>query len=162
MDAFAYWLEHTTLAYWITQIPWVWPAGETLHFIGMALLIGAVGTVDLRMLGVAKGFPFAPLHQLVRWGIFGFVVNLITGVMFFIGIPTQYVHNQAFFWKMVFIALAGVNVLVFYVTTFHKIEDMGPGEEAPRSAKIIAGTSLFLWAAVMYMGRMLPFLGNAF
>src|SRR5690349_18337953 len=106
LDALSAYLENTTLSHWITLIPWVWPAGETLHFMGMALLIGAVGVVDLRMLGIGKGFPFAPLHDLVRWGILGFVINVITGVMFFIGIPSQYVHNVAFFWKMLFIALA--------------------------------------------------------
>jgi hypothetical protein len=64
---------------------------------------------------------------------------------------------------MLFIALAGTNVLAFYFTgIFRTVEKLGPGEEAPGSAKVIAAVSLFLWIGVMYLGRMLPFLGDAF
>ena len=67
--------------------PWVWPTCETLHFIGMALLMGVVGVIDLRMLGVMKSLSFAPLHRLLPWGIAGFVINLTTGLMFLPEIP---------------------------------------------------------------------------
>jgi len=43
-----------------------------------------------------------------------------------------------------------------------KVAALGPGDDAPALAKVIAGTSLFLWLAVMYMGRMLPYIGNSF
>jgi hypothetical protein len=68
------------------------------------------------------------------------------------------------FWaKIAFILLAGVNVLLFYVSgIFQAVETLGAGEDAPRGAKAIAATSLFLWVGVMFWGRMLPFLGVAF
>jgi hypothetical protein len=99
----------------------------------------------------------------VRWAVLGFVINLLTGIMFFAGNPFQYINNVAFGWKIAFIMLAGINVLLFYVTgVFRKVEALGAGGEAPTSAKIIAAASLFLWVAVMYMGRMLPYIGNSF
>jgi hypothetical protein len=59
--------------------------------------------------------------------------------------------------------LAGINVAVFYVTGIsRKVQALGPGDDAPFSAKVVAGASLFLWIAVMYMGRMLPYIGNSF
>ena len=60
-------------------------------------------------------------------------------------------------------ALAAVNLAVFYVTGIARtVDGLGPGDDAPASAKIIAATSLFLWVGVMFWGRMLPFIGNAF
>jgi hypothetical protein len=161
--AFSNWLKSTELSWAVRHFPWIWPASETLHFMGLAMLIGAVGLVDLRMLGVAKGVPFAALHKLVPWGIAGFVINTITGILFFAGDPFQYINNIAFGLKILFILLAGLNMAAFYLFgVFRTAEALGPGDDAPLSAKVIAGSSLFLWIGVMYLGRMLPFIGNAF
>jgi hypothetical protein len=142
---------------------WIWPACESLHFIGLALLIGNVGLLDLRLLGVNDGLSVAPLARFVRWGVLGFLINAVTGIAFFVGNPFQYINNVAFGFKVVFIALAGVNVLVFYASGLaRQVEALGPGDEAPLAAKIVAAASLFLWVAVMYMGRMLPYIGNSF
>jgi hypothetical protein len=163
MQPFAVWLASTRLSGFVTGHSWVWPACETLHFMGLALLIGNVGLLDLRLLGVAKQLPLVPLSRFVRWAVLGFVINLLTGIMFFAGNPFQYINNVAFGWKIAFIMLAGVNVLLFYVTgVFRKVEALRPGDDAPISAKIIAAASLFLWVGVMYMGRMLPYIGNSF
>jgi hypothetical protein len=162
MEAFVDWLRTTNLSQFMTTYTWAWPATETLHFIGLALLIGPIGLVDLRMLGLAKNVPFGPLHRLVMCGIAGFLILAATGVMFFVGIPEQYINNIAFQFKMVFVLLAGLNVLAFYVTVYEKAEALKPGEDAPTAAKVIAGVSLFLWVGVIYFGRMLPFIGNAF
>jgi hypothetical protein len=164
VESFSTWLKGTSLS-WAAAggYPWLWPASETLHFIGMTLLIGIVGLLDLRVLGFVKGLPIAPLNRLLPWGILGFFINLITGVIFFAGDPFQYIHNNVFWAKMAFIAIAGVNVGIFYLTDISRqVDEVGPGEDAPRSAKIIAAASLFLWFGVMYFGRMLPFLGGAF
>ena len=157
------WLTSTQLSAFVNAHAWVWPACETLHFIGLALLIGNVGVLDLRLLGVQKGMPVIPLNAFVRWGVAGFVINLLTGILFFVGNPAQYVTNIAFGYKLAFMALAGVNVLIFYATGLSRtVALLGPGDDAPVFAKVIAGTSLFLWLAVMYMGRMLPYIGNSF
>ena len=150
--------------WWVViAYPWVWPASETLHFIGLAMLIGVVGLMDLRLLGLAKRLPFAPLHRLLPWGIAGFGICLVTGSLFFAGDPFQYIHNPVFWFKLLFIILTGANVLAFYLSgVFRRVEDLGRGEDAPLAAKLIAATSLVLWVGVMYLGRMLPFLGDAF
>jgi hypothetical protein len=59
-------------------------------------------------------------------------------------------------------ALAGINALLFELTVLPRIHVLGPFDEAPSAAKLIAATSLALWIAVMFFGRMLPFLGEAF
>ena len=123
----------------------------------------AVGVFDLRILGMAKGLPVGPIQRLMPWAILGFLINLVTGFLFFAGDPFQYIHNIAFAFKLLFIALAGVNVIVFYVTGLYRhVDGIGPGHDAPLAAKFVAAASLFLWIGVMYWGRMLPFIGNAF
>jgi hypothetical protein len=163
IQTFSVWLKSTTLSWFVLHYPWVWPACETLHFVGLAMLVGVIALMDLRLLGLGKSAPFAPFHKLLPWAISGFGICLLTGSMFFAGDPFQYIHNVVFWLKMLFILLAGLNVLAFYVTgVFRTVEVLGPGEDAPMSAKVIAAVSLFLWVGVMYLGRMLPFLGDSF
>lgn len=142
---------------------WVWPTCQTLHFFGLILLFGNIGLLDLRMLGLMKELPAKPLNRFVQWGVLGFGINLLTGIIFFVGQPNQYIGNKAFYAKLLLIVFAGLNVGAFYATgVFRRVEMLGPGDDAPALAKTIAGTSLFLWIGVMYCGRMLTFLGNAF
>jgi hypothetical protein len=162
MDALATWLETSKLAVFINNTNWLWSICETLHFIGMALLIGCVGILDLRMLGVGKELAVGPLHRLIPYGIAGFLLNVITGIMFFVAIPRQYMYNVSFIAKVSLIAIAGINVLVFYATVYKAAERLGPGDDAPLKAKIAAVVSLTSWFGVMYFGRMLPFIGDAF
>ena len=64
VESFAVWLKTTGLNAFVVHYSWVWPASETLHFIGLAMLLGVVGLLDLRLLGLAKRLPVAPLHHL--------------------------------------------------------------------------------------------------
>ncbi len=163
IDPFARWIQTTELSFVMKDNQWLWAGCETIHFLGLALMVGAIGVLDLRMLGVAKQIPLRPLHRLVPWGILGFAMNLVTGIMFYAADAMQYSHNIAFQFKMLFVGLAGLNVLYFYATGLsHRIEELGPGADAPLSAKIVAATSLIMWFGVMYWGRMLPFIGTAF
>jgi uncharacterized membrane protein len=131
-----------------------WAFMMDMHFIGLALLVGTIGVLDLRMLGFAKKLPIGPLHQLVPWALVGFGINLVTGVLAFIGMPTFYTYDVAFWLKMSAIMLLGLNVAAFYLTdTFETVEGLGPGEDAPPLAKFIAATSLFLCFAVIAFGR---------
>jgi hypothetical protein len=102
---------------------------------------------------------FLDIHWLLPWGVLGFVVNSVTGMLFFVGQVGQYIENASFHMKVVFILLAGANVL--YLTLFDEVWALGPGDNAPQSAKLVAASQVFLWIGVIYFGRMLPYLGNA-
>jgi len=100
----------------MVNLKWGWPASETVHFIGLSLLFGVVLLVDLRMLGFLKGVPFSALHRLLPWGVLGFGVNVVTGILFFVGAPPDfYVNNPVFIWKLALILVAGANALYFTV-----------------------------------------------
>ena len=138
----------------MTANKWWWAFMMDLHFVGLVLLIGTVGILDLRMLGFAKQIPIDPLHRLVPWAMAGFGLNLVTGVLAFTGMDQYYTYDWAFWLKMLAIMLLGLNVAAFYLTgAFDSVEGLGPGDDAPPFAKFIAATSLFLWFTVITLGR---------
>jgi len=155
--AFLQWLPTTTVADVMNNTRWAWPVAESLHFIGLSLLIGTVGSFDLRLLGVGKGIPFAALHRLIPWGIAGFALNIITGVSFFTAAPFLFAYNPSFQLKVLFITLAGLNVVLFYTATFRNLLELGPHDSAPLRAKLAGGLSLACWVAVITCGRLLTF-----
>jgi len=154
------WLTTTAIAAFVINTSWVWQASETVHFIGMCLLIGVLLAVNLRVLGMIKRVPFQALHRLLPLAILGFGLNAASGMLFFVAAPDQYTQNPSFFWKLAFIFVAGVQV--FYLTVFDKTWVLGPGDDAAVTPKIVAASGLFLWFGVVFWGTMLPFLGLRF
>jgi hypothetical protein len=154
------WLTSATIADFVTEYPWVWPAAETLHFIGLCLVFGVLLSVNLRILGAMKALSFATLHRLLPWGILGLGLNLVTGMMFFIAAASQYTENIAFLWKVIFLGLAGAHFL--YLTVFTNTWTLEAGDEAAPLDKLVAVAGIGSWVGVIYWGRMLPFIGNAF
>ncbi len=138
------------------QQSWVWPASETIHFLGMAILFGVTLLVCLRMLGMMKSIPFAAVHRLLPLAVLGFVMNVISGMTFFIASPGMYVSNAGFIAKIAFILIAGICAL--YFTIFEKPWRVGPEKDAPLVAKIVAVGYMASLLGVMYFGRMLPFM----
>lgn len=136
---------------------WGWPTVESLHFLGLSLLIGAVGLFDLRMLGVARGIPMGQLHRFIPWGVGGYLLNVSTGFLFVTSAPDQYVYNPAFQVKLSLMAIAGVNVLVFYRFTFAAVKERAPDDGAPLAAKIAAAVSLACWLGVIVCGRLITY-----
>jgi hypothetical protein len=154
------WLSAESIGSFVTGQVWVWPASEALHFIGLWLLFGVVVLINLRMLGMLKGMPFAAVHRLLPWAVLGLGINIFTGMAFVIAAPSQYMENVAFFWKIGLLLLAGANVL--YLTVFDGPWVIREGQDPPLLDKAMAATALAAWVGVMYFGRMLPFIGNAF
>ena len=131
-----------------------WPIAESLHFIGLSLLLGTIGIVDLRLLGYARVVPLLALHKLTRFGVIGFAMNVVTGFAFFISAPDQYLYNPAVQLKMLCILIAGANMVVFYAFVW-------PGIRASQTvsllARVCAGVSLSAWLGVILFGRLITF-----
>ncbi len=160
-----YWLKWPMIESFLKAYAWAWPLMEVMHFVGLCLLLGIVGMFDLRLLGFAKAIPVQALNRLVPWGVFGFVLCVISGLAFTLGISanvgvhpyTVLVNDVYLQWKLAFIALAGLNLFVFYVSgAAREAETVQAGQDAPFRVKVIAGASIFLWVGVMYFGRLIP------
>ena len=160
MYGFISWLEATSIATTLRNSTWVWPACESIHFIGLTMLIGGAGFFDLRLLGFMRRVPIAAAKAFMPYAIAGFAMNLATGTLFFVMRPSLYAFSAAWWAKVFFIVFAGLNAMVFETTLGARVLTLGPGEHTPTSFKIVGGVSLFSWFAVLYFGRMLPYIGT--
>ncbi len=136
---------------------WGWPAIESLHFIGLCLLLGTVGIFDLRMLGVARGVNYTDLHKLVPYGVAGYGLNVVTGTMFVVSAPDQYLFNPAFLSKLFFMFIAGLNMLCFYAICASAVRSTEPSSDVAPTAKTIAVVSLTAWCLVIVCGRLITY-----
>jgi len=134
---------------------WAWPLAESLHFIGLALLLGTIGMVDLRLLGFARAVPLHALQPLTRWGVAGFAMNVLTGIAFFVSAPDQYLYNPAFQLKVGCMLLAALNVIAFYVVAWPRIRSEAAA--LPLIARVCGGVSLCSWIGVICFGRLITF-----
>jgi hypothetical protein len=146
------WLVNSPWSHAMNAAEWVFPAVQSLHFIGFAMSIGTIAIVDLRLLGL--GSPrFKPADlaaDLEPWTRAGIAVMLTTGPLMFSTDAVAYHFNPSFQFKMMCLTLA----LLFHFT-LHK-RAVRPGVP-PVAAKVAAGISLLLWSAVVAGGRMIAF-----
>lgn len=162
MDAFVVWLQSTSLSHAIVFSTWIWPAAETVHFIGLALVLGIVGVLDLRLMGFFPAVPIAAYREIVPFALVGFALNVLSGVIFLIGHPEQYVHNISWWMKVGSLFIAGANAAVFEATVARQAMVLPAGAPTTSAMKFFGALSLIAWLGVLYWGRMLPFIGDAY
>jgi hypothetical protein len=150
-------IEDTGFSTWLreSESPFAFYFILLFHTFGLALLVGANVVVDLRLLGVARGIPLAPLQRLFRIMWIGFSINAVTGVLLVIAYPTKSLTNLDFYIKLAVIGFA-VWVLqrlkseVFADATLSEAEMMARGAT-------LAKWSLFLWFGAITAGRLLAY-----
>lgn len=136
---------------------WAWPLAESVHFIGLTMLVGAIGPFDLHLLGFARSIPAAALHRLAPYGIAGFVLCTMSGLLFLMTEPDQYLYNPSFHLKVAFMIAAGVNAGLFYSTAYRAAIVRGGSPPRPPSYAWFGFLSLVLWMLVLVTGRLLTF-----
>lgn len=144
----------------VTDSTTIWAACEALHFMGLAILFGMVLMIDLRILGFLQSVSFESIHKLLPYAVAAYAVNLATGMTFFISASGQYTTNPVFYWKIGLLLVAAANLV--YFTVVDDSWSLKAGNDASGQTKFAAVSALVLWIGVMYAGRMLPFIGNAF
>jgi hypothetical protein len=155
---FLVWLEGTFIANAIRTIPWLYPAFETGHYIGLSLLVGGIMLIDLRVLGFARALPLKSMIGLLPFVWAGFVINVVTGSMLFIYGATNFGPNGAFQLKMAFLVLAGLNALAFDVAVRRSGSSWVAADRPPTFVKGVATLSLFFWVCVVTTGRWMAYL----
>jgi uncharacterized membrane protein len=139
-------------------LSWGFPACETLHFTGLALLMGVTLLINFRLLGVLDELTFSSVHRFLPLGILGFGMTMISGMLMFNSDIGRYAELTAFVVKMLLTVVAGLSVL--YVTTFDDTWTLGEGVRTELRHKVFAVSTTLLWLGIMWIGRMLPALGS--
>jgi hypothetical protein len=151
-----HWIKELPLGAAVRESRWLFAMGETLHFIGLCLMVGGLLIVDLRLLGFIRRVPMGAALAFLPFVIVGFLINLATGIEFFITDPFMYWPNPAFKLKLSLIALAGLNALVFTALEHRHKLVLADGKNTGPYVKVTAGLSLSLWLCVLLLGRLLP------
>jgi hypothetical protein len=150
-------IEETGFSTWLreSESPFAFYFILLFHTFGLALLVGANTVVDLRLLGVARGIPLAPLKRLFGIMWIGFAMNTVTGVLLVIAYPTKSLTNIDFYIKL---TLIGFAVWVMQRLKSRVFEDSSLSEETMMARGLaLAKWSLFLWFGAITAGRLLAY-----
>ncbi|MET0252082.1 MAG: DUF6644 family protein [Novosphingobium sp.] len=154
IESFALWLSETPLSMALTDSEWAFPALESLHVIALALVVGSIGVVDLRLLGVAskQRDPAHLIRAILPLTWVAFAAALATGLLLFSANPISYASNFYFLAKLGLLGVAGINMVLFHAFAHRHLAT--PGALAPR---VSGGVSLALWVTIVTCGRWIGF-----
>jgi hypothetical protein len=152
------WLEHRPFAVAIAESTWWFPIIETVHVMALTLVIGSVAMMDLRLLGVGSKDRAASdvIASSLPWAWSAFAVAFIAGSLMFSSKAVSYYNNIPFRIKVVCLALAALNMLVFHLFTARGMTQWDQGKP-PLGARLAAGFSLTLWVIIVATGRWIGF-----
>jgi hypothetical protein len=158
------WLYDTSVGTAIREQGTLFPWIESVHVLCITLVVGSIGIVDLRLLGIAsKSRAVSRLTgEVLPFTWVMFVLAALTGGLLFSSNAVKYAHNIFFLSKMALMLVAFVNMMVFHVITSRGIEHWDESPHPPVAAKLAGGVSLLLWAAIIVCGRWIGFTMTAF
>ncbi|HEX3363631.1 DUF6644 family protein [Phenylobacterium sp.] len=136
-----------------------WSLLEGTHLIALMLFAGTIMVVDLRLLGVTfrKTKVSTISDAILPLTIYSFVFVVLTGTGLLFAKPIYYYHNVQFLVKMVFLALALLNIVVFHGRVQATQGSWDADETPPKAARMSAAASLVLWTLVIICGRFIPY-----
>ena len=153
--SFFTWCENSSLGEAIRESRWLFPAIESVHLLGLAVIGGAVLVLNLRLLGL--GIERQPAAQLWRdtrpWLVGSLTVMLISGMLLFTSEAIKLYYHEAFWVKMISLLLA----TVFTFTVLRKVALADPERIRPIWGKAAALVSFLLWSSVGVGGRWIGF-----
>lgn len=154
LEDFANTLATTWLAETLTDSTWLFGAVEAVHVMALTLVFGSIALVDLRLIGLVQQHRDADrlVRQVLPLTWAGFVLAAITGTTLIFANPQGYFANTFFRVKIVALALAGLNVLVFHYVVQPRATAGGATAQ-----RVSATLSLALWLTIITCGRWIGF-----
>jgi hypothetical protein len=151
-DPFFLWLEATAFSVWMRESPslFAFPMILAVHTIGLGLLAGINGALNLRLLGFAPGIPVAAFRRFLPVMWLGFWSNVLSGIALLLAYPTKALTNPVFYLKLSLIG--GALVILRRTGRFALIEGLPPD-----NLKTLAAASFVCWAGAIISGRFLAY-----
>jgi len=153
------WIDATPLAEEIRVSLWLFPALEIAHVAAIALVLGSLARVDLRLVGLAsRNRSITEISsEMLPWTWVGFVLATVFGVLLFVGQPLRYVEVAFFDAKIILILLAGLNMLAFEYLTRRGVGRWDRAPTPPLQVRVAGALSLAFWISVVICGRLIGF-----
>lgn len=156
LAAFAQDVQASGLGQWASGSPIAYPLANTLHLLGLVMLVGGIGIVDLRLAGLFRALAPEPLSRaLTPVALAGLALMLPTGAIMFAADAGALVASPVFRWKLALIALALVNAAAFRLLWRRRLGrwDAYP----PAAGRVMAAGSILLWLTIGALGRMIAY-----
>jgi len=149
-------LENSAFGTWVRESKslWAYPTILFLHTVGLGFLVGLNAAIDLRILGVARKVPLAPMEKFFKIMWAAFWVNALSGIALLIADATTKLANPVFYIKMSFVALAMMNMIALRRRLFR-----GTSIDVARFGRALAITSLIFWGGAITAGRLMAYFG---
>ena len=153
-------LQATSIGTGIAESTVLFPLIEAVHLLGLAVSVGLLLIVDLRLLGVVlPKVPAATVHhQLRRWIFSGFTVTLVSGILLFLAEAGQVILNYAFIAHALFVLLGVANAAFFEIRLAPGAPAWKDAVRLPTAARFAGAASLSAWFLVLVSGRLIPYL----
>jgi hypothetical protein len=155
---FSEWLENTGYAQWILTSSTGWPIMLSIHAFGLAIVVGVVFALSLRMLGFYRSLPYTSLHGLLGIAWIGIYLNIFSGLSVFTTRPAQYLQSTPFIIKILFIVLGIVALVYTRKTLAREAAGWEAAGTAPANATWLALGSLAFWIIAVVSGRLIAYI----
>ena len=143
-------LEQWAPVVWLKTSDYAYPALETLHIVGIALVFGTLWIVDLAILGRLRGLDVQLLaRRVLPWTLAGFLLAALSGLTMFVTAVGDLIANPAFVLKMTLLFVAATNAGILHAR--------GPIDGSNRLTRIQAVLSVLIWLAVIACGRWIAY-----
>jgi hypothetical protein len=148
-------IEHSAIGTALRESMWAFPLLNLAHLLGLTVAAGTIVYWDLRLLGFGlRRSAVSELGtQLLPWTWGGFSVMFLSGALLFWCEAGRLYSNFFFRMKVLFLLLAGLNVLIFHLTVYHGVSNWDRAPVTPLRARIAGALSLFLWLGLIAAGR---------
>ncbi|AUN38656.1 DUF6644 family protein [Tsukamurella tyrosinosolvens] len=152
-------LQESTLGDAVRSTPFMYATVESLHILGIAVLVGPAFAFDLRLLGVGRSLVTVTraARQLLPLSQIGLVIAVVTGTLLFSAQAVGVAGSAAAPWKLGLLLLAGLNALVFHRGVYRRVVDWADAEATPVAARTSAVISMTTWTGVIFAGRFLAY-----
>lgn len=152
------WLEGSAFANWVQTSLVAYPTAITLHSIGMAIMVGLVLVLNLRLVGFFERIPYPALSKLLRIAWIGFGINFLSGAALFTTQATVFATQPTFLVKILAVLTGACLVAYMQPRLARYAAAGGSGGDVPANVRGLAMTSLFLWTLAIVAGRLTAYL----
>ena len=155
------WLATSEYAQWVNE-SWGWPFALTVHAFGVAIIVGFMAFIALRLLGFFRTIPCESLLSLIPWIWVSYVFQAFSGFTLWMTKPDRYLKDGMFEVKFALVIIAGIVMYIFHRAIRAEAHDWDTtGKVSPRGRKLVLW-SFLLWCGVLIGGRLTAYLGQLY
>jgi hypothetical protein len=155
------WLATSAYAQWVNE-SWGWPLALTIHAFGVAIIVGFMAIIGLRLLGLFPTMSYSSLRTLIPWIWVSYFFQAISGFTLWMTKPDRYLRDGMFEVKFTLVIVAGIVMAIFGLMLRREAADWDAAGKVTPRARQYAIASFLLWAGVTIAGRLTAYLGQLY